>query len=244
MTPEQETLIATLAEQNARRNAQFRAFLFALPALAAVPFLLVLARPATFLLAVLALTSLASTAYLLYRLPPDATGIVLFDVWATASPGGQGMDRARGRVRGPGGRDTADDNAAGFASSLPTSALIYGVGRGGSRSSSSIIRGAGTGPRIPHRAIFAAEQHRSPLETWLPYLNIGLGALVLVMGLLVSRDEGPGDEGLADGGWLGRAGLGNLPLVVFLVVLVAKMLMAGVNPERELDYLRYEYKGA
>ena len=40
------------------------------------------------------------------------------------------------------------------------------------------------------------------------------------------------------------AGLGNLPLVINVVVLVSKVMMAGIDPEKELNDLRYGYKGA
>jgi hypothetical protein len=38
--------------------------------------------------------------------------------------------------------------------------------------------------------------------------------------------------------------LGALPGVVYAVVVGAKVVMAGVDPERELRGLRYSYKGA
>jgi hypothetical protein len=41
-----------------------------------------------------------------------------------------------------------------------------------------------------------------------------------------------------------RIGLGNLPAIIYAVVLAAKMVMASVDPEMELGGLKYEYKGA
>ncbi|KAI0882401.1 uncharacterized protein GGS22DRAFT_169289 [Annulohypoxylon maeteangense] len=84
---------------------------------------------------------------------------------------------------------------------------------------------------------FWAEEHRdSPLARYLPYLNVGLCAVLVLTGLL-SR------SGASQGYW-GHVGLNNLPAIVYGVVLVAKMVMGSVDPERELSALRYEYKGA
>lgn len=38
--------------------------------------------------------------------------------------------------------------------------------------------------------------------------------------------------------------LGGLPTLIYAAVLIAKVVMAGVDPERELNELRYEFKGA
>lgn len=39
-------------------------------------------------------------------------------------------------------------------------------------------------------------------------------------------------------------GMGYLPLFVYLVVLLSKVVMSSVDPEKELTALKYEYKGA
>ena len=78
----------------------------------------------------------------------------------------------------------------------------------------------------------AGRSHRSPLEAHLPLLNAALcGVLVLLAA--VTRAGGAA--------W---TGLGYLPAAVYVVVLLAKVEMAGVDPEGELGGLRYEYKGA
>ena len=196
---EQESLIESLAAQNAERNAQFRNVLLVLPALASVPYLLALFRPPTTLLAVLALSSLGSTAYLLWQLPPAQTGIPLLDRWAR----GAGSDDAPA-VPPPG---TTMPSRRRRRSSL--GALGQQQGNSG---------------------------NGSPLETWLPLLNVGLCGMLVVMGLLVGyRDVQVTRTGV---------GIGNLPGLVLGVVLVAKVVMAGVDPETELGGLRYEYKGA
>lgn len=62
---------------------------------------------------------------------------------------------------------------------------------------------------------------------------------VLVAAGLVAGARGGGAEP-----WGGVLGLGNLPALVYVVVLAAKMVMASVDPERELSGLKYQYKGA
>ncbi|KAK1832671.1 hypothetical protein QBC39DRAFT_329637 [Podospora conica] len=82
---EQESYIQTLTAQNATRNLTFTRLLLILPFLASLPHLLSLFRPSPAapspprLLALLALTSLAATAYLLLTLPPTKTGITRLD---------------------------------------------------------------------------------------------------------------------------------------------------------------------
>lgn len=92
---------------------------------------------------------------------------------------------------------------------------------------------------------------KTPLERWLPYLNMGLCAILVVSGLLLAGRAADGDEaGLPHQQprrgreQYGLLGLGNLPAIVYAVVVVAKVVMASVDPERELAALRYGYKGA
>lgn len=70
------------------------------------------------------------------------------------------------------------------------------------------------------------------MQLYLPYLNL---ALVTVLGLL-----GLVFKGREEVWW----GFGWLPAGVYGVILVAKFLMGSVNPEAELETLRYEFKGA
>ncbi|TPX07850.1 uncharacterized protein E0L32_010425 [Thyridium curvatum] len=184
--------------QNESHNASFRQLLLALPALASLPYLVAVFQRAShplLLLTLLALTSLASTGYLLYSLPPPATGLPLLDALASGQQQSQQAFSLRQQQQQ----------------------------RRRRRSSFSV----------------APDPARGPLETWLPYMNLGLCAVLALLGLL-ARSRLASDAG----GALGPAGLGLLPGVVYAVVLVAKMLMAGVDPERELAALRYEYKGA
>lgn len=75
----------------------------------------------------------------------------------------------------------------------------------------------------------------SPLEVWLPYLNLGLVCVLVLLGLV---------SGQAWKGAFQWIGMGNLPGVVFAVIVVAKLMMASVDPEAELGALKYSYKGA
>lgn len=184
---EQEELIESLAAQNRARNSQFRLFLLALPVLSTVPYLVSLVQPGKLntLVAMLALTSLGSTAWMLHSLPPGETGVPALDRWVKGISGQQ--------------KD--------------------GVARGGR----------------PASAMLDVMQRKSPLEVFMPYLNAGLCG-VLVMTGSVSKAHAPQQ-------W-GHVGLGNLPAVVYAVVLLAKMVMGSVDPEGELGALKYNYKGA
>src|SRR3569833_490427 len=78
---EQETLIQTLADQNTAHNAQYTNLLTVLPLVAALPYLITLFSLGAFLVSVLSLSSLVSTAYLVRVLPPTETGITALDAW-------------------------------------------------------------------------------------------------------------------------------------------------------------------
>ncbi|KAL5612246.1 hypothetical protein BROUX41_000213 [Berkeleyomyces rouxiae] len=96
--------------------------------------------------------------------------------------------------------------------------------------------------RAPQRKSFLAPRGsarawvpESPLEMYLPYLNLALGVLAGLSGAL-----GPARS--ASMWWLDGI-LAALPLAILGVVVGAKMMMAGIDPE-ELSALRYDYKGA
>lgn len=185
--PEQEALIARLAAENTARNAQFRLFLLALPLLTALVYVPLLFRPRLSFLSLLSLTSLLSTAFLLYRLPPTATGIAPLDAWSRSEDVAAATREAGRRLgkRGSGG------NSLAFASGA-----------------------------------------KSPLDTYLPYLNFGLGLVLTLLGLVAGGERA----------WL--IGMWDLPAVIYGVVLVAKLVMGSVDPEKELSALKYQYKGA
>ncbi|KAI0853730.1 hypothetical protein F5Y00DRAFT_58868 [Daldinia vernicosa] len=203
---EQEALIQSLAHQNDVRNAQFRLLLLALPIVSAVPYLLALTQASSSsngndrIRALLSLTSLAATAWMLWALPPGTTGIRGVDGWVSDS----------------------------------------GSSRSGSKGARRKQFGSILGRSDAVDAPFQAEGRRdSPLAAYLPYLNIALCA-VLVLAGLVSK---PGASAEGRQQW-GHVGLSNLPAVVYGVVIIAKIVMGGVDPERDLSALRYEYKGA
>jgi hypothetical protein len=106
-------------------------------------------------------------------------------------------------------------------------------GEGESYEETSAVR---TATRSRNRSTsFSFTEQKSPLELHLPYLNLGLCLILILMGVL-ARSEGSNR--------VGTIGLGNLPAMVYAVVLAAKMVMASVDPEKELGALKYEYKGA
>lgn len=195
---EQDSLIQTLASQNASQNETLARTLLALPLLSLIAYIRPLLNPATTSFAIFCTTSLLATAFLLYRLPPAQTGILIIDAWAS----GNGSAGGRGR---------------------PSAASSLGSGLRSSGNSLGGLLGRGV------------IDTRSPLEKTLPYLNLGLVTLLILMGLV------RGDE---RGGGFGWVSMGNIPGLVYSVVLTAKIVMAGVDPERDLGGLRYGYKGA
>ncbi|KAG6283995.1 hypothetical protein E4U48_002262 [Claviceps purpurea] len=190
---EQESLISDLSAQNALQNHHFTRLLLLLPLATTIPYLQLLFRPRDAVIALLSLTSLLSTTYLLYILPPEITGLGFLDAYAD--------DR------------TVIKDGATAAATARVSTMKSQARR--------LQRGFGC--------------ERSPLETYLPYLNGGLVVVLALMGLVTGRGTGGGFA------WVGR---GNLPGIVYGVVLVAKVVMGGVDPERELSPLKYEYRGA
>ncbi|KAK0747516.1 hypothetical protein B0T21DRAFT_397857 [Apiosordaria backusii] len=76
---------------------------------------------------------------------------------------------------------------------------------------------------------------KSPLEEYLPWLNLLLAILVGLMGLVQTRGSKGGPHPVL---------LGWLPGIVYGVCVGTKKMMAGVDVEGELGGLRYGYKGA
>lgn len=73
---------------------------------------------------------------------------------------------------------------------------------------------------------------------------MGLCAILILFGINAARGEsesGGENTSHSNFGWLG---LGNLPTIVYVVTIIAKVVMASVDPERELEALKYGYKGA
>lgn len=85
--------------------------------------------------------------------------------------------------------------------------------------------------RRPFSQSFSVNE--GPIRQYLPYLNLGLSGVLILLGMVVNRKT----EEL----WWG---FGWLPAGVYAVVLLAKWVMGSVDPERELGGLRYRFKGA
>ncbi|KAF5672434.1 hypothetical protein FHETE_3737 [Fusarium heterosporum] len=209
---EQEEYIAQLAIENAARDVQFRRLLLAIPLLATIPYLPALINPPTALFALLSLTSLFSTAYLLHHQPPNSSGIPFLDNWARPKTPRPTRPSSLSTRESSGVFDDDDDDED------EVEDVPY-VPRGRPRQ---------------RRTSFSYIERRSPLEIYLPYLNFGLGIILILMAWAIGRVKG-------EAVW---PGMGYLPLVVYGIVLVSKMVMGSVDPEKELSSLKYDYKGA
>ncbi|KXJ97141.1 hypothetical protein Micbo1qcDRAFT_155929 [Microdochium bolleyi] len=243
---EQEDLITTLAEQNEARNTQFATALLALPLLATIPYLVVLLVPRSSLsdrlIALLSVSSLGSTAYMLWTLAPGVTGIWHLDAWTAGVYASKNKSPAS--ASSPAVFDPSSDRDADYSGNDNDNpyAAMGGLGiaarRKRRRSSASSF------------AVWFPAQ-KTPLELYLPYLNVGLCVALVLMSAAKSLSSssnggGGGSSGSASTSKLswGDFGLGNLPAIVYAVVLLAKVVMGSVDPEKELSALRYQYKGA
>jgi hypothetical protein len=175
---EQERLIQTLHEENTTRNTQYIHALFALSLVCIIPYTLTIVTAHTTLLSVLSTTSLVSTAYLLFILPPGVTAISFIDNLNAASLSASSRAQARSQVL-----------------------RHFGIDEG-------------------------------PIRQYLPYLNLGLCGILVLLGMVVGRK--------VELWW----GFSWLPASVYAVVLVAKYVMGSVDPESELGSLKYGFKGA
>ncbi|GKT49398.1 uncharacterized protein ColSpa_09579 [Colletotrichum spaethianum] len=142
--------------------------------------------------------------------PPGVTGIPLLDAWS--------------RPKTP--RASPSSSLASSTSSIS--------GASSSSSSYQPVR-APVQTRRRRSSFSFAEDQKSPLETYLPYLNLGLCAVLVLTGVVTRSGERHA---------LGHVGLGNLPAIVYVVVLIAKVVMGSVDPEKELAALKYDFKGA
>ncbi|GJD02002.1 hypothetical protein ColKHC_10827 [Colletotrichum higginsianum] len=144
---------------------------------------------------------------------PGITGITLLDVWF----------RPKTPRASPSSSIASSTSSVSAASSSSSSSSSYQPIRAPMRTR-------------PRRSSFSfVEDHKSPLETYLPYLNFGLCVVLVLTGLVTRSGERH---------TLGHVGLGNLPAIVYVVILIAKVVMGSVDPEKELAALRYDFKGA
>ncbi|KAF4123744.1 hypothetical protein GMORB2_6445 [Geosmithia morbida] len=79
----------------------------------------------------------------------------------------------------------------------------------------------------------------SPLDRYLPYLNGALAILLILVGLVVPRSSAAAAASLHS-----AVVASCLPALIYGVVVVAKVVMAGVDPEEQLSSLKYQYRGA
>jgi len=76
---EQENLIRTMQQQTIAQNKIYNNVFLVLPLVCVLPYLSTLFQPQTSLLSLLSITSLLSTAFLVYILPPGTTSILFLD---------------------------------------------------------------------------------------------------------------------------------------------------------------------
>ncbi|KAI0200640.1 hypothetical protein F4808DRAFT_158247 [Astrocystis sublimbata] len=232
----QEELIQSLAQHNAQRNSEFRLILLSLPVLSTIPYFLILyggvagvvsrsrtpdgnraagVGRADIWLAFLALSSLAVTAWTLWSLPPGVTGIRYLDARGVGSSDGSNSNSNAGHGLSPLGANARRRRRASGATS-DSASLFWAAGR-----------------------------HHSPLQQYLPLLNVSICGLLLFAGFLSSSSSSssspPSPSQGRDWGGVAQAGL---PALIYVVVLVAKMLMGSIDPERDLGKLKYQLKGA
>ncbi|KAI1165458.1 hypothetical protein F5B18DRAFT_611082 [Nemania serpens] len=238
---EQEELIRSLVQQNAARNAQFRILLLAFPALSAVPYLLLLCG---------GLSGLISSRH--GRGGPDRGGGETgsgetrrggaADVWiALLALSSLASTAWTLWSLPPGVTGIRPLDAWTGSLSVSDSSLVAASGsRSRSQDHGLLMMGANAQRRRRASAgsqFFWSQRHRSPLEQHLPLLNLAICGFLVLAGLLSPRRSATAQH------W-GHVGLTNLPALIYVFVLVAKMLMGSIDPEKELSSLRYEYKGA
>ncbi|KIN05545.1 hypothetical protein OIDMADRAFT_38068 [Oidiodendron maius Zn] len=90
---EQESLIRSLALENATHNAQYAKVLLSLPLLSVIPYIATLFTAQTAFFSLLSITSLLSTAYLLHSLPPGVTAIPFLDAWNVSAAADESANR-------------------------------------------------------------------------------------------------------------------------------------------------------
>ncbi|KAK4122645.1 hypothetical protein N657DRAFT_691147 [Parathielavia appendiculata] len=242
---EQENLITKLATENRQRNTSFLRLLYVLPALSSIPFLLGLLLPPTSssptttnashhpILCLLSLSSLLATGWLLFRQEVTETGFSFLDQTRTTA------------ALFPHSKPTASESSS---DASPGGGYSYGYGLSPKpfiqkpRSPAGIL---GTNPPLlvinHHQGGGGGGTNKSPLELHLPRLNLALASLSLLTGILERGDQV--SSSITTGG-VNPLLLGALPGVVYGSVVGAKVVMAGVDPERELSGLKYAYKGA
>ncbi|RAL64064.1 hypothetical protein DID88_003252 [Monilinia fructigena] len=76
---EQENLIQHLTALHTKYNTLYTRILLCLPLISIIPYFLTLFNPTTSLLSILSITSLLSTAFLIYTLPAEKTAISILD---------------------------------------------------------------------------------------------------------------------------------------------------------------------
>ena len=103
LSSEQENLIRTMQEQTITQNKIYSKVFFVLPLVCVLPYLTTLLQPRTSLLSLLSITSLLSTAFLVYILPPGITSIAFIDALNAPSSSSSNSRNIPGPIHQPHG---------------------------------------------------------------------------------------------------------------------------------------------
>lgn len=224
---EQETLIADLHSSNATTNLFYVRVFTALPLLAMLPFSYYLTLGATrvaFLPCVLAVTSLAASAFTMGFVPhSDSTGAS----GAEAAAAGEGDDDGEGWVGG--------GKRAPYGTVMTKGAGLSDIAhaQASRRRAALAVRGDLLGVELP---FVVPVDVQGPVSRWIQILNGGLSAVLAVFAVLLIESDAVGA-----GFWL----LLLLPGVLCAVVAVVRSAMRETERGlKDLGRLRYDYKGA
>jgi hypothetical protein len=228
---EQDTLISSLTTSNETTNLFYARVFTGVSLLATLPFLwhLLFFRftRLTFLPAVLAVTSLAGSAFAMGFLPVGSGGDGRGNGGRDGDGEGSAIGKEKGKGKGYGGY--GGYGTAGKGGTLSDVAHAQAE----RRRAAHVLSGGQLGVELPFVVPIDVQ---GPVGKWLQTVNAIVGAVLVVFAVLL-MDTDAGGQGF----WL----LLLLPGVIVAVVAVVRSAMGETERGlRELGGLRYDYKGA
>ncbi|KAL2430352.1 hypothetical protein ABEF95_003309 [Exophiala dermatitidis] len=229
---EQEHLLSKLQASESASNRQYTLILTGLPLIVVLLFLRYLFASTTAsmaMLCLLSITSLLASSYIMYFIPIITSTDAETNTNTAPSSSVQPQRRTSSSVFATANNDN-------------------GIGKGSAFSLSSIGRNLRQRqlPAVP-LLTFANGDMGGPIKRYLPTLNAAI-SLLLFFSAMAYRSKGRNRDGapsattsVPEGLWMFLL----LPGLVFVMVYVAKRSMGDIQSGlRELQGLRYEYKGA
>ncbi|KAJ4502257.1 hypothetical protein HRR83_009177 [Exophiala dermatitidis] len=224
---EQEHLLSKLQASESASNRQYTLILTGLPLIVVLLFLRYLFASTTAsmaMLCLLSITSLLASSYIMYFIPIITSADT--DTNTNSAPSSR-------RTPSSVFATANNDNGIGKASSFSLSSIGRNLRQ----------RQLPAGPLLT----FANGDMGGPIERYLPTLNAAI-SLLLFFSAMAYRSKGRNRDGapsattsVPEGLWMFLL----LPGLVFVMVYVAKRSMGDIQSGlRELQGLRYEYKGA